>query len=623
MRWLPAFQTRRPFSAGMALYKGNPWLAIIPYLGIYILFWQFRVSVQALFIFFILLHILNFVIFVPHFFSKIRRSDPRDLFFWTALALILLLPGAYLELPADTWGHIRQIFQWNTINYIHQHDHPHKMSYSLVWTILGKIPLNFHFLSLSVLAMLNQLLVLYQVFRLSEALGLDRRSSQVSAISFMLLFGTNLFGLRYYALSSTPLAYTYYLIGLQALVRFSDTRRRQELFTVIGVIPVIVFNHASELLFLAISGLAIYCWDLFKRKALWDRQKIIFVLFILIVTLFSVSESRYYLEGIHAFLRYVGYPDWHGQSWPEIKDQLSFLKTIDLLRTRSVLETLGVHGLGTLGLVFFFWKRLDRIAFLTIFPLLVLMWPPISIAIVSTRDAHISYRLLYTFPTSYALSAITILLCRKITSVISFRGKKLPAPIVATVILLALALPQAWPWRGRGMFQLSRVHHFHRLRDLDPLLEYFRNKMPNPNGCYLTTDHVASVALWARLSWYYYRTEGGENRHFLFSTPFGDKRRTPQSFWHNIQSKDEFMKALRYWPICEFLLVDTDVLKRFEVPNSEVGGLSGHWAEDYFLQSIPLPDRIYHYVEGLSQYGWTATKVPPFYTLWTGPSLVE
>src|SRR5207253_2742043 len=89
-------------------------------------------------------------------------------------------------------------------------------------------------------------------------------------------FGTNVFSFyRYYALSSTALAYIAYLAALIILMNFLDGKRKQAALLLLLVL-IIYFNHLEELMLLLVSTSALLLNQAFERRKI--RRAILYLL---------------------------------------------------------------------------------------------------------------------------------------------------------------------------------------------------------------------------------------------------------------------------------------------------------------------------------------------------------
>ena len=154
-------------------------------------------------------------------FSAFQLSAFRDaiqrLAPWFLLGLLFWIPGVYLEYPADPWEHYRRINEWSWLHTVGEHSAWTKSSYFLAYSLVGHIAppirqlfwLDFYYTGVC-------LLLCWQFYRLSRAVGLGERASMLFVVLQTVLFGNNIFGFyRYYGISSSIFAQ----IGAVALVR--------------------------------------------------------------------------------------------------------------------------------------------------------------------------------------------------------------------------------------------------------------------------------------------------------------------------------------------------------------------------------------------------------------------
>src|SRR5690606_11812363 len=89
-----------------------------------------------------------------------------------------------------------------------------------------------------------QLIVYVQFYRLLGRLNLSIPSRRVGTFAMLCFFGTNLFNLRYYALSSTPLALVGLFSALIEVDRLLKGYRRP--LVLLGPLALIALNHLKQ-----------------------------------------------------------------------------------------------------------------------------------------------------------------------------------------------------------------------------------------------------------------------------------------------------------------------------------------------------------------------------------------
>ncbi|MBY0371069.1 hypothetical protein K2X33_10305 [bacterium] len=540
-------------------------LFFLPYLALYLAFWYAEWPVLTLRHAFWGLHAAHLA-GAAYTWRAWRPNS--DALFWVALGAFFFFPGPYLEFPSDGWEHWDRVFSWDFAHIIPEHGTRTRFAYFWNWTWLGTLPLGSRFFGASVLTAFWQLAISYGFYRLLRRLQIPANLARVQVLAAVLFFGNSLFGIRYYALASMPMAYVFYLLSLVALIDALEGKWRTLTLIPLYVLG-IYYNHYQELLFLAVAGTALVAYyGLRGRVPLrLPHPGWAFVVSLLLIAL-GTSFFRSWRPS-------------YGRTW----------------------DALAVPG--AIGVVWALARYRVYPAFtvLTAAPVFFLLFPPLGwIAVrLMIQDSGDMYRLLYTFPPAFAFGWAVCAAVERWTP-------KLPTIGVCCGLLLALSLVWVKPWRGRGMFQLYEPKAFSQLAWLHPTIEWFRanESLGNRTHCRLASDNVTTFGLRAAV-WY------------DFALPAEPLRRTVVSVFDDLDSVEAFQTWIaRDW-ICGLLLVDPVTRERLNAPASWIGRNSGHWPPGFLGSAFHVPDRIYRFAERLSQQGWKSQTVPPFYTLWLAP----
>lgn len=341
-------------------------------------------------------------------FTAIWRFAP-----WLLLALLFYIPGVYLEWPSDPWEHLRRIYNWHTHAIIIQHASWMKFSYFIPYSLLSWAEdlqlifwLDFYYTGIC-------LLLCWQYYRLARACDLGESASTVFVLLQALLFGNNIFSFyRYYGISSS----IYAQLGAVALTRIvleaakhpqlslrsffiiphfinRLTVHRQPptvsrppssvqpssvfrlpssaptvfrlLLSVLCLLPLIRYNHAQGL---GIAGLgvgAVIIWRLieWRRSALWW----LIVATLVINALFLWLYPRPAMVEMHRAQGFLN--AWYG---------FNILKLTSSAGDR-MLQIVSVFGLINLAAAFVLIRRNHVIAWLTILPVAVMLFPCIAV----------------------------------------------------------------------------------------------------------------------------------------------------------------------------------------------------------------------------------------------------
>src|SRR6266536_2166570 len=201
----------------------NGWFFIVPYLILYLCFKYLNLPVVSLKTIFIFLHVCNSLLFLNYLYTTYKKSEVLDYIFWIGLILLFLIPGAYLEFPSDPWEHFRRIYAWQGYTFVGENPLNYKFTYFWGWTFLYGVQPLYRRTALGFYSAFWQLLLAYQFYLLALRLGFSKSWVRIQVLATICLFGTNVFSFyRYYALSSTALAYIAYLAALILLMNFLD-----------------------------------------------------------------------------------------------------------------------------------------------------------------------------------------------------------------------------------------------------------------------------------------------------------------------------------------------------------------------------------------------------------------
>ncbi len=438
------------------------WAFFVPYLLLYLvalgsgltnghlrsLFWLMHLATAALAL------IYARELFLAH--GGIRGlGNPRFLF-WVALLAVFLVPGAYLEFPGDPWEHLRRLNQWPLDAGVSASPFAHRFAYFWGFSFLTAVDFAHRRLVLDLYSAFWQTLLAFQVFRLARRLGFSPVWSRVQVLGVLAFFGNGEFSfLRYYALSSTPLAHVAYLAAAIALLDLLEHRGRRPFVTLALASLLIVLDHPQELLLLAVFGATAFLLRFYERSSLRGRRALVF------------AGGTSFLAGLVAG-RYVMLHgpavgvDPHAFFYPFVSRVASFRlwdPSLDYFRT------LGVVGLASLVLAVVLFRRRPLIAALTLAPIALLSFPPFALAFAHASSIRNSYRLLFLLPGSFMLIAA-------LETMFQGRGHRARERTLATMALLALllvAFRAAPPFYGKLPFQLSRLPPALSATAIDPV----------------------------------------------------------------------------------------------------------------------------------------------------------
>lgn len=583
----------------------NGWVFILPYLFFYFYGWHYNLSVNTLQSTFVDLHILNIILISYYLLSNLKNINIKELLFWLVLALLFILPGAYLEFPSDTWEHFRRIFAWQNNDFIIENSVRDKFTYFWGWTFMFQLEPIYRRLALNFYSAFWQLLLAYQFYLLALKLGFNKNWAKVQVVGTMLLFGTNLFSFyRYYAISSTPLAYIAYLRLIITLLDVRETGSKKGLLILPFLLLIMRYNHVQELLLSAIAGIALLI-DFLLNK--WQRRKIILGSFVFAITLFF-PLGAWIVDNPQA-IPIKSLQDLHRPSDLYLSNWGNFrIWDFEL----SYFETWGINGLISLLLAFLFLKKYQTISLLTLTPPLLLLFPPFSLLFAASHDvagSHwVTYRALFAFPNSFMLVIGVKDLLLPFLSKIKLDKKKLKLNIgilFLTLFILLITLLPYFPFRGKFWFLTYALPSELTLQQTDIAAQWLLENRSINSKCQILSD-------------------GGTK--FMLATHLGLKplppdRRIPYSPGNQLKTLESLESYLKANNVC-FILVPIQE-KLPQIPVSPVARLSKHWAETLVIHNFRSDPQFAELANRLRGKGWTQTFVPPFYWLYEFPRNVH
>lgn len=562
----------------------NGWGFFVPYLLLYVIFWRLSFGAQLLRALFVVLHLFFLLLFCGFVSRRLLTIRPFDWFFWGALSLLFVWPGIYLEFPGDPWEHLRRLYSWGAFSHIAESPVRDRFAYYWGWTILGWIEPEHRRLALTLYGAFWQLLLAYQFYLFCRCMGFSREWGKIQALAFIGLFGTSVFSMRYYVLSSTPLAYIAYL---QCLIVMADgiAGSVRRLWTLALLVPLVILNHFQEFYFLLLSGSVLIAHAFFYRLSLSKRKIVLIGIGILFLgsLVFGYFARQYFAPiydrlGPNTFTRFG---------------------TFQIFRFHTVyVDTLGVAGvLGVISALYRL-KYGSRVAWLTLAPLALLVFPPwVRFVAPKLSAATDVYRVLYAMPLSLALVALGHCLSQR------FRGlwPERAYWAMSVVLILALSLMPRFPLRGRLWFQMYRAPAQLALESLDQTAQWFSKNRTCARNCWIISDDITGFSLTAHL--------GLRDVYPRFAI---------RDFGNKITNDEVLRDILHYQDVCAFLIgIRKDIAPS---PPSKVATLSGHWHPRFADIRARISPGFEAVGQELLTRGWNRTFVPPFYYLYEPPS---
>ena len=571
------------FTSGYAFF--------VPYAVLYVLGWVLAIPTELLRHLFAVLHALNLLLLAVFVWDRRHSFRRPDAAFWLLLFVAFHLPGAYLEYAADPWEHLRRIFLWATTDVVGDHDSKWKFAYFWGYSWMAALDIPDRRIALDAYSTFWQLLTAAQLYALARRLGFDATWSKVHVVAYFLFIGIGPLNFRHHALSSTPLAYVAFLRAVICCIDFTESRKPRALAELPLLLALALINHRQEVMFIGISGGAILALDWFGRQSAGRRRQLLralaiaWVLCLVAGTLAMQLRPDLYAEGFEFQLTWFGgFRIW--QRW-------------------YFLNVWGVHGVIATLLGVWLLASQRRIGVLTLLPPLLLLTPPLTLAITwllhGDAGPAASHRFLFAFPWSVALVEGT----RRIVRALGMRLAVFRHELWITLTLLLLfALPPTYPWQGRLFYALHRPPDDLTLRYIDETAAWFDANRDVPKTCRILTDAASQFGLLAHLG------------HDLDA--YVGYRVKPPNHSRTIQRRAELVALIRQKPTCGVLVGIEDELPA--VVASPISELSRHWDHRLATPRLTTGDGFRRAAEGLRALGWTRTRVPPFYWYYEPPN---
>ncbi|HTQ30686.1 MAG TPA: hypothetical protein VMI53_05700 [Opitutaceae bacterium] len=491
-------------------YFHSGWAFFIPYLFFYLLYYWRKWPanplaghtlgegglVPALLHVYWVLHVLNLLLaaFASHsFWREQNRPAARtgmDLLHvtvpWALLALVFLIPGAYLEFPSDPWEHFRRLNEWSAVTVVGDHSAWFKSGYFFAYSLVGRMPENQRFFWLNLYYTGVCLLLAWQCFRLALAAGLGKSAAFVFVLLQALLFGNSSFSFyRYYGIAPTIFSQ----LGAIALIRIgldwlrtkpaaagipagtdrSPPALRRSLASALCLLPFIVFNHLQGLGLAALGLAALATWRLiaWKRSTIWWLAAVVLIMSLAVMHLWPHHRS------LDRMCR--------AQGWFSAWDGFNLFSTQSPARFRA-LQILGCFGVVNLAAGLWLLCRNHVVGWLTVLPVLVLCLPCAAIPLAGwlTRrtldDIVIFHRLLLAIPAGLATVCLGRDLLHRCLRPAAFSFWSFLSAMLALLVLTTV--PASGPFYNRTWQALMKTPE--DLTLLAPGADFHRYLTSNP-----------------------------------------------------------------------------------------------------------------------------------------------
>lgn len=557
-----AHKIETAFRSYVTLLLSHPVLFLIPYFFLYLAAWGSHEEVKLLIQIFQVLNIFHLGLFL----FQVRSLIKKPFFFyfsaWFALSVAV---GCYLEYPADTWAHYERIVLWGGLPTISNasEELQRKFYYAWQWSVLEPFPLTARRSILNVLSAFSEFILIIEVYLLSKKLRMDRFWQIFLLITFVTTYGYSLFGIRYYGISTTNIAYAAYLVILGQCLHLTSISIKK----ILGFLTILLFlyfNHKPEFAFACLAmGISIGLIPLEKR---WRNEQInfwIIVFFLVIAFMLFVTQTS---------------PSWF-LSNPSGRSLLFIVGALTVLA--PVLAICSYRNLPT----FFFC--------LAIGPFLMLLSPQLTGLLQSASSNPLdALRIYWIFPASIPLCFFFKQLEARLKQkfvVSSFR-------LIALAFVIIVGFPPVHPWRGKLWFQFHIADPIRELPGTDQLADWIsKNRNFKLDHVYISDD-MTLFALNAHLGRPYLH-----NRIKSFQLP---------AKLFSKEAVDAWVKAYRP----PFALIPLQNSLPSATP-SKVGAIL-RWPSQFGdikgQTSLMFETSVN---SSLDQLGWTKTFVPPYYLL--------
>ena len=597
----------------------NGWLFFVPYLFLYLYFKQYHGETYLLRSIFINLHFCNALLLTYYTYNVLRKIRIADFLFWTAVILLFLIPGAYLEFPSDAWEHFRRIFTWQASIFVDDNPVNYKFTYFWGWTLMSQVEPLYRRIVLNIYSTFWQFLLAYQFYLFALRVGFSKSWAKVQVVGTICLFGTNVFSFyRYYALSSTHLAYIAYLQALIVVLDIWEGKRNKAIY-LIFLISVIYSNHYQEILFLMVSTIAIIASLSYEKIKPKLRKKLFYIfVFTLLVCFylgkFAIKYFNDYAQSINYLWQLYFQDYFQEKSIQNLELDPKYWSRWGIIRIWDInlpyFQTLGIYGFISMVLSLIFWKKYNLLSTITLAPILILLFQPFTLFISAIDDSYTTFRILYSFPYSFMFVVglkemtkfVTTNFIKKITI---YKNNYINNCWITGFLVVLLSLQPSLPWRGRLWFQLYQPQAQLSMENLDVTAQWFFKNRSLKSTCLLGTDVTTGFLL---------------TTHFNFHVLWENNKSSVYNPSNNFNTVDKLKSYLdsesgKY--TCSFLVGIPE--KMISPPISKVGEISGHWKPDTIRQNLSYSQEFVDTLAVLKAQGWTQTFVPPFYWLYEAP----
>lgn len=524
-------------------YFRSGWAFLVPYVLIYLVYaglkWPVNQSsgaIPSLYAVYWSLHAIHIALGLFTFFRLWRNRDTNrsvvDVLFrvlpWFCLALVFLIPGVYMEFPADPWQHFARVNEWRWHDLVVQHSEWKKSSYFLGYSLIGHIaPPLLQLKTFNLYYTACCLLLCWQYYRLARSMGFSPRGGLFFILLHLLLSGNNVFGFyRYYGMSSTVFAQ----IGAVAITRIAIEIAVNPRFSMrsffgfnaskpplpernmtnsplcawntglagLALTTLIAFNHPQGLGIAALGISAVAAWRLIR----WKRSVIIWITALAVVA--SVAAILWYPR--HPFIDSIYRP----RGWLTPWLGFNFYQPSSPAFQRAFAITGVFGGVNILAGCWLIYRN-QLAGWLTLMPMLLLSLPFVAIPFCNLLGPNESFpegyiivfhRMLFAIPTGLALAFVFDCNINKkpdpLTHIKSFA-------CVLTALVLFVLTPAVGPWSFNRLYNIisKPPGDLAMLPLVEAMPRFFENspRFTSAQGVSYIATAVGSRAEWYSQKW--------------------------------------------------------------------------------------------------------------------------
>jgi hypothetical protein len=545
-------------------YVNSGWMFFLPYNLVYIIYSYCHLPINksndfyfGLLFVFKIIHFLHLAIFSLYIQSlvKFKILDYKKviyklnyyIIFIILLIILIILPGLYLEFPSDSWEHLSRILNWGKYSFIKENVIWNKSSYFLVYSLIQDVnTFEFRIVTISIYNVIIILLLLYQYYNLAINLFNKKRLACICVFLNFLTFGNSSFSFyRYYSLSSSLIAQIIVIALINYLLCIIIKKiiiNRIYIFiritiSLISMFVIIYFSHRQGYLVLLPCFISIIIWYLIN-KGLIKVYQIIFIYIIsgLVFLILPLDSNKYFIDNYTTHFYIFN------------------LFNSNSIALDRVWQILGLLGLFNLILGIFYIRYNYLVGWLTIVPVLLLLYPPFCYCIINLLGKDISSlstfnRILFSIPSGFCISKFLYNL-RYNKIFVSYNYS-----IYCLIIVLTIIIPS-------NRFGYNRLFHlFNRVPDDLTHINYLT---------YITKDKPYLE--------YYYSTKiiYSKNNYFLYrlhAIGYNTSENISRDYWYCVR---------HYYPLdiynkINFINVNDEEFSLLYTSFSTMGILSNHW----------------------------------------------